>query len=283
MTSSSPLPVKQRDIRFPISGMQLRDWHPMGPHVSQLFNGESLFFPQGEQFFIDTVRYYRDRGRITDPKLLEDVKGFIGQEAMHGREHRAYNEALAAAGYPAVELERKAIKQLDRSRRLQGHRGQLAVTIALEHFTAILAEGMLSDDRVLAGAPPQMAALWRWHAIEETEHKAVAFDVYQSVVGKGIGAYLLRCVVMLIASVQFIWQSNYTAYRLLKHDGLHRDWKGWLTLWRFQYVNPGVMRRIAIPWLRYFKPGFHPWQQDNRHHVERWKAAYATGGAPPPM
>jgi hypothetical protein len=274
MTSTSPLPVKQRDIHFPIASVRLRDWHPMGSHVSQLLNGQSLFFPEGEQFFIDTVRHYRDR--ITDPKLREDVKGFIGQEAMHGREHRAYNEALAAAGYPAAELERKAIRQLDRSRRLLRPAGQLAVTIALEHFTAILAEVLLSDDRMLAGAPPEMAALWRWHAIEETEHKAVAFDVYQSVVGKGILAYLRRCVIMLITSVQFIWQTNYTVYRLVKHDGLHRDWKGWRRMLRFQYVSPGAMRKIVLPWLRYFKPGFHPWQHDNRHHVERWKAEYSS-------
>ena len=273
MTSTSPLPVKQRDIRFPIAAVQLRNWHPKGTHISQLFNGQSLFFPDGEQFFIDTVRHYRDR--ITDPKLKEDVKGFIGQEAMHGREHRAYNEALTAAGYPTAELERKAIAQLDRSRRLLTRKGQLAVTIALEHFTAILADAMLSDDSVLEGAPPEMVALWRWHAIEETEHKAVAFDVYQAVAGKGILAYLRRCLIMLIASIQFIWQTNYTVYRLVKHDGLHRDWKGWRALWRFQYVQPGTLRKIAGPWLSYFRPSFHPWQHDNRHHVERWKAEYA--------
>lgn len=276
-TSSSPLPVRQRDIRFPVSGLQLRNWHPQGTHVSQLLNGQSLFFPQGEQFFIDTVRHYRDR--ITDHKLKEDVRGFIGQEAMHGREHRAYNDALAAAGYPTAELERKAIAQLDRARRLLTPAGQLAVTIALEHFTAILADAMLNDDSVLEGAPPEMAALWRWHAIEETEHKAVAFDVYQAVVGKGILAYLRRCLIMLIASVQFIWQTNYTVYRLTKHDGLHRDWKGWRALWRFQYVHPGTLRKVALPWLSYFRPGFHPWQHDNRHHVERWKARYDSGQA----
>jgi len=273
MNSTSPLPVKQRDIHFPIAAVRLRDWHPMGTHVSQIFNGQSLFFPDGEQFFIDTVRHYRDR--IIDPKLKEDVKGFIGQEAMHGREHRAYNQALAEAGYPAVELERKAIRQLKRARKLLTPAGQLGVTIALEHFTAILADAMLSDDGVLEGAPPEMVALWRWHAIEETEHKAVAFDVYQAVVGKGILAYLRRCLIMLIASIQFIWQTNYTVYQLTKHDGLHRDWKGWLAMWRFQYVRPGTLRKIAGPWLSYFKPGFHPWQHDNRHHVERWKAEYA--------
>jgi predicted metal-dependent hydrolase len=274
MTSTSPLPVKQRDIHFPIASVRLRDWHPAGTHVSQIFNGQSLFFPDGEQFFIDTVRHYRDR--ITDPKLKEDVKGFIGQEAMHGREHRAYNQALAEAGYPAAELERKAIRQLNRARKLLTPAGQLGVTIALEHFTAILADAMLNDDSVLEGAPPEMQALWRWHAIEETEHKAVAFDVYQAVVGKGILAYLRRCLIMLVASIQFIWQTNYTVYQLTKHDGLHHDWRGWLAMWRFQYVRPGTLRKIALPWLSYFRPGFHPWQHDNRHHVERWKAQYGS-------
>ena len=275
MTSFSPLPVQQRDIHFPIVGLQLRNWHPQGPAVSQLFNALSLFFPEGEQFFIDSVRYYRDRGRITDPKLLEEVKGFIGQEAMHGREHRAYNEALAAAGYPAVELERKAVKQLELGRKLLPHSGQLAATIALEHFTAIMAEVLLDDDSVLEGAPPAMAALWRWHGIEETEHKAVAFDVYRAVVGTGFMAHLLRCLIMLSSSIRFLAQSIYTHYRLLKHDGLHRDWNTWRTHLRFVFVKPGFLRRIALPWLSYFKPGFHPWQHDNRHHVERWKATYA--------
>ncbi|MGH8458256.1 MAG: metal-dependent hydrolase [Nevskiales bacterium] len=274
MTSHSPLPVEQRDIHFPIASVQLRDWHPKGPHVSQLFNALSLFFPEGEQFFIDTVRHYRHR--ITDPKLLQEVKGFIGQEAMYGREHRAYNSALAEAGYPALELERKAVKQLELGRKLLPSSGQLAATIALEHFTAILAEVLLSDDSVLENTPPAMAALWRWHGIEETEHKAVAFDVYRAVVGTGLKAYLLRCSIMLSASIRFLVQSIYTHYRLLKHDGLQRDWKGWRAYLHFVFVRPGFLRRIALPWLGYFRPGFHPWKKDNRHHVERWKAQYTS-------
>lgn len=271
MTSESPVPVKQRDIHFPIAGLELRDWHPMGPFISQYFNAMSLFFPEGEQFFIDTVRYYRDKGRIKDPKLLEEVKGFIGQEAMHGREHRAYNEALAAAGYPAQELEAKAVALLNFGRKVLPRADQLASTIALEHFTAIMAEVLLTHSETLEGAPPQMAALWRWHAIEETEHKAVAYDVYQAVKG-GLRGYLRRCLVMLSVSALFIWQTLYTHFQLLKHDGLHRDWRGWRVFLRFLFIYPGALRKIALPWLGYFKPGFHPWQHDNRHHVERWKA-----------
>ncbi len=282
MTSHSPLAVTQRDIHFPIAGTQLRDWHPFGPFVSHFFNAMSLFFPEGEQFFIDTVRYYRDKGRITDPKLLEEVKGFIGQEAMHGREHRAYNEAVAAAGYPAGELEAKAVALLNFGRKMLPHAEQLANTIALEHFTAIMAEVLLTHGYTLDGAPPQMSALWRWHAIEETEHKAVAYDVYQKVAG-GFWGYLRRCLVMLSVSMLFLSQTFYTHWRLIKHDGLQRDWRGWRGFLRFLFVNPGALRKIAIPWLKYFKPGFHPWQHDNRAHVERWKAAYAAAGAAPPM
>ena len=56
---------------------------------------------------------------------------------------------------------------------------RLAATVALEHLTAILAAALL-DGRSgsLAGADPRVAELWRWHAVEETEHKSVAFDVY---------------------------------------------------------------------------------------------------------
>jgi predicted metal-dependent hydrolase len=270
--TADKLPVYQRDIHFDISKTDMHGWHPAGPHVTQLLNALSLFFPEGEKFFIDSVRRYRNR--ITDPQLLADVKGFIGQEAMHGREHRAFNTALANAGYPAAELEAKAVRILELARKLMPPRVQLAATIALEHFTAILAEVLLSDESVLKDAPPEMAALWRWHAIEETEHKAVAYDVYRQVAGTGVRAYFLRCSIMLSATVRFLWQSTYTQYRLVKHAGRQGDWAGWRALFRFLLVKPGFLRRIALPWLSYFRPGFHPWQHDNRHYVVQWKAVY---------
>ncbi|MGH8530139.1 MAG: metal-dependent hydrolase, partial [Nevskiales bacterium] len=190
--------------------------------------------------------------------------------------------ALAEAGYPAQELEAKAVALLNFGRKILPQADQLANTIALEHFTAIMAETLLTHAYTLDGAPPRMAALWRWHAIEETEHKAVAFDVYQAVTGGGLRAYLRRCLIMISVSVLFLTQTFYTHYRLIKHDGLQRDWRGWRGFLRFLFINPGALSKIALPWLRYFKPGFHPWQHNNRAHVERWKAAYAAAGVPPP-
>lgn len=277
-SSLSVPPVIQRDIAFEFADVDWQHWHPGGPHVSHFFNGMSAFFPEGERFFIESVRHYRDR--LSNPSLLEDVRGFIGQEAMHGREHRAYNAALAAAGYDTPRLEARAVRLLDRARRWLTRPHQLAITICLEHYTAIMAEALLSDPRVLEGADPRLTALWRWHAIEETEHKAVAFDVFRTVM-PGVRGYLLRCVVMLVVTVRFWLQTLLNHLHFLRRDGLLGDGRGWWRLLKFQLVSPGPLRRIVLPWLAWFRPGFHPWQQDNRAHVEHWKQAYTRAGSPP--
>jgi uncharacterized protein len=263
----------RRNLDFQLPAARINDWNAAGVHASTFYNTMSLFFPVGERFFIRSVRNYRDR--IDDPRLQEAVTGFIGQEAMHGREHEEYNEHAHAAGLPVKAQERRVARLLQWVERRRTPAEQLAATCALEHLTAILADILLREPRLLEGAEPRYRDLWEWHALEETEHKAVAYDVYRAVVGTGLKAYLLRCSIMLSSSLRFLAQSIYTHYRLLKHDGLHRDWKGWRRYLHFVFVRPGFLRRIALPWLAYFRPGFHPWQTDNRHHVERWKMQYA--------
>lgn len=269
--------IVRRDIHFDFDGGDVRGWHPEGPHVAHFFNALSLFFPEGESFFIDSVRHYQDR--IASPELAADVRGFLGQEAMHSREHKRYNAALTAAGLPAKELEDGLRTILDEIRALVSPEEALAITIALEHFTAIMADVALGDERILAGADPRFAAVWRWHAIEETEHKAVAYDVYREIVGDGLGAYLRRVRVMLLITLGFWADVLRYHFRLVRADGAASDLRGWWRLLRFQWVNPGGMRRIWRLWFEYFRPGFHPWQLDNRKHVEAWKAAYAAGDA----
>lgn len=266
--------IERRDIAFGLEGVDLRQWHARGLHASQFFNALSLFFPEGEKFFIDSLRHYRDR--IDDPKLLEDIRGFIGQEAMHGREHRVYNAKLAAAGYDAALLESRAVALLEFARKNLKPVHRLAATIALEHFTAILADVVLRDERVLEGADPAMAELWRWHALEETEHKAVAYDVYTKVTGGSLRGYLLRSTVMLTTTARFLSQTARTHYHLIRQDGRQRDLRGWLALADVLWGRPGVLRQIALPWLDYFRPGFHPWQHDNRARLARWQPGYAA-------
>jgi uncharacterized protein len=272
------LNVVRRDLRFDFSDCDLRTWHPEGLHVAHFFNALSIFFPEGERFFIDAVRHYADR--IRSPKLQREVKGFIGQEAMHSREHRHYNEALAEAGLPIERLEKMVTDHLALVRSRGAHADALAATIALEHFTAIMADVLLSDDRLLAGADPRMAEVWRWHAIEETEHKAVAYDVYSEAVGTDTAAYLRRTIVMLVTTIDFWARVLVYHFALVRADGALRDWRGWWKLFRFLFVAPGGMRKLVRPWLQYFRRDFHPWQHDNFHYVERWTEAYANNAQP---
>src|SRR5436305_2495669 len=150
--------------------------------LSHLAAALSAVFPDGEEFFVRSVRRYRDQ--ITDPDLKRQVNGFIGQEAMHGREHRAFNDRLDQLGYPTKRVERFTKKGLELRERLLPPASNLAATAALEHFTATLAELVLSNPEVreLFGHD-EVRNLFVWHALEESEHKAVAFDVYQAIGG----------------------------------------------------------------------------------------------------
>ncbi len=263
--------VQQRDIHFDLSETRLCDWHGGGPHVSLFFNALSPFFPEGEKFFIRSVRRYA--ADIDDPRLSADVKGFIGQEAMHGREHQEYNRRMVEAGLPADKVEKFVTHDLRLVEKFFSDRAKLAMTIALEHLTAIMASVLLAEPRALAGSDKAMAALWRWHAIEETEHKAVAFDVYRQV-APGLRGYLLRCLIMLITSFFFSLELLVVHILFCTRAGVAGDGRGWLRCWWFLWGTPGMRRRILLPWLAWFKPGFHPWQDDNRHHIEHWKAGF---------
>ncbi len=263
--------IPRRDIHFKLDGVDLKTWHPMGPHVSQFLNALSIVFPEGEKFFIESARHFKDQ--IKNLQLLEDLQGFIGQEAMHGREHRVYNERLAAMGYDVTGLERDSMKLL-RVAATRNPLNKLAVTCALEHFTAVLADVLLRHPELIPeNAHPEMRALWMWHAVEENEHKAVCFDVYQSVT-EGLGAYLRRTGMMAAVTVLFWARVFQNQAHLVRRDGIATDWRGWLRFGMFAFTSPGGLRHAIKPYLDYFKPGFHPWQHDNRALLAQWKARY---------
>jgi predicted metal-dependent hydrolase len=263
-------PFSMRNVHFAVAECDMRAWHPAGTHVSHFYNALSVRFPEGEKFFINSVRHYRDD--IRDPALQRDIEAFIGQEAMHRREHRKYNEALQASGYDAAGMETRLQRQIQRLKAPPLF--QLCVTCACEHFTAIMSHAMLSDDRSFEGADPEMASLWRWHALEETEHKAVAYDVYQAVCTNAFAGYLLRSVVMLLTTMSFWFHALTNMVHMVRRDKAMTDWGGWLALWRYLLGRPGIARRMLIPYLAYFKPGFHPWSDGSSlDEFDRWKQA----------
>ena len=165
------------------------------PLASLLFVVFSGIFPPGERFFMDTVRHFRER--VSDPVLKAQVAGFMGQEALHGREHDRLNDFFRARGIDVATPERLVQWGLDQLRRLPP-RQQLACTCAMEHFTAHLAEAWLTDDLFRRQADPRMLQLWSWHALEEMEHKSVAFDVFEQVGGT---VHERRLAMLLILAV----------------------------------------------------------------------------------
>jgi uncharacterized protein len=253
----------RRDLHFSLPRECARHWHVQGPFVTHFANAMSLFFPHGERYFIHTVRHYRDQ--ITQPELKDAVTAFIGQEAMHGREHEAYNRLLAEAGLPSEEIEAHVAQVFALLKKWLPASAQLSATIAQEHFTAIVAELLLTNPRVIAGADRHLRALWRWHALEEIEHKAVAFDVYEKAVGRDAKAYALRVSGLVLTTAVFLGLVLYYQQRLLKADKRVKRWQGLDSFLTFLLVSPGFVPRLARPWLSYFRRDFHPWDHDNRH------------------
>jgi predicted metal-dependent hydrolase len=253
----------RRDLHFRLTPESVRNWHAAGPYVTHFVDAMSVFFPDGERYFIHTVRHYRDL--ITKPEMKKAVAAFIGQEAMHGREHEEYNRLLDSIGLPAAELEKHARDFLELLKKYLPPAAQLSVTIAQEHFTAIVAELVLTDSRMLAGADARLKALWRWHALEETEHKAVAFDVYETAMGRGAKAYALRSAGLLLTTVGFLGLVLYYQQRLMQAEPQARTLKNFGKYLKFMFIAPAMMPRLALPWLAYLRPGFHPWDQDNRY------------------
>jgi len=237
---------------------------PVMSHVVAML---SAMFPDGEDFFVRSVRTFRDE--LTDPVLGEQVKGFIGQEAMHGREHRAFNEHLAALGYPTQGVERFVDWALRLRERIWSRRANLAVTAALEHYTATLAETLLADEaaRDLFDVD-EVRSLLLWHALEESEHKAVAFDVYRAVGG----TERLRRLMMNLTTFAFlVMLVTTTTVSILKDPTVRRHPRGLARSLARLRRSPFLTRDVFVRVRAYNRPGFHPDDNDATELVARWR------------
>lgn len=275
MRQQEAAPPVVRNLRFNLEKEQVpRYWHGGRRAVSLFFNNLSIFFPAGERFFIASVRAHLQH--VHDPQLATAVQAFCKQESLHTREHLRYNELLAAQGYPVAAMEERVIRLLRRVSRRLPVRAQLAVTCALEHFTATLAHLVLKDPRLLEGAHPSMAALWRWHAAEESEHRAVAFDVYRAAGGR----YSERVLIMILATMVFWSRVLRQQVRLMHADGILWSLREWARLGRFLFVEPGGMLRLFWLYLPYFRPSFHPLDLESEELLAAWQRELATAPLP---
>ncbi len=257
----SDLMITPRDRRFGRGASQNRWWMGGDPVATAFYNALSATFPKGEAFFVESVRAFRDGAA---PKLEAEIKGFITQEVMHSREHVAFNKRALESGYDLRPLEARIDERLALVRS-KPPIASLAATMALEHFTAIIAHELLANSRHLDKADPESAALWRWHAIEEIEHKGVAYDtwLHSTRDWPRFRRWSVKAKVMLLVTRNFLIDRTAGTIELLRQDGITGP-KAWARLFHFALVSPGMMRKVLGAWIGFFMPGFHPWKHDDR-------------------
>jgi predicted metal-dependent hydrolase len=255
------LNIHPRDIAFGRGEVPPRYWMGGDPVATAFFNTLSASFPQGERFFMDAVRHYR---HAVGPELEKQVATFLAQEAVHSREHLVFNNQMAADGFDFSRIDDLLKNQFDFGRKLP-HINQLCATIALEHFTAILAHAVLCDGGDFAHAPLELQRMWHWHAIEEIEHKAVAFDTFVAVTQRlsPVRRWWSRCFGMAFTSILFFHFLLFGVREFFRHYGI-ADFKNWRALLRYVWIRPGLLRRVMPAYFAYYKPGFHPWRVDDR-------------------
>ncbi len=239
-------------------------WFANNPILTHTENAFSILIPPGERFFIRSVQRYADRA--ADPELANLIRAFVQQEALHTRAHNAFNASLARFG---VDVDRE-IAYADRFMAALGKylpaRMQLAATVFLEHLTATGAHLLFTEPRIADAMHPEMRRFWRWHAAEELEHKAVAFDLYRQIGG----GYVVRVVSAIATLVLLAFPFVQIARRMMRADPTQVTGE----------IRRGAreMNRIAMrPQLRmiaaYVRPGFHPWKCHDESYLFGWYAS----------
>jgi len=259
--------IQPRNMNFELEKSLASDWADNDPFLTAVFNAMSMSFPSGERNFIDSVRHYQDR--ITDEKLLNDVKGFYKQEGIHSREHRKYNKILCEQrGYDYDDLESVFLRRIEMGNndpRITP-RVILASTVSVEHFTASFGESLL-EGRILKNIDGPIGKLWQWHALEELEHKSVAFDVYEQIGG----SHEMRTRVMRLAMVTLLIDTLRVTFKILRHDKQMWTWSTLKGLSKFLFSKTGFIRAHVPAYKDFFRKDFHPWDLDNRDLLEQWQ------------
>ena len=239
-----------------------RFWFGNDPFRTRMFDALSLTFPEGERYFIESIRLFRDK--IDDPDLQKRVADFIRQEAQHGMAHDKMNQVMKDQGMP-IEAFTNRLKKIFRFElKYRSPQYNIAMTAAAEHLTALMADTFYSKKATLAEADPFVRALFAWHAIEEMEHRDVAFDVMREV---GEVPELTRRSALVITTMLMFGFTFYRTNVMLTNDGF--DLKQRVKMiakglpWFFG--RNGILTVKREQYSDWFKHDFHP----NQHPIIR--------------
>jgi predicted metal-dependent hydrolase len=261
-----------RDSRFGRGRTMSRWWCNGDPVATAWMNALSATFPRGEAMFVDAVKAFRDGA---PPRLEAEIRAFVKQEVNHTREHVAFNRAAIESGYDLSRIDER-VDGLIGLARGRPPLAQLAVTMALEHFTAMFAHEFLARPHAFFDPTVEQADIWRWHAVEEIEHKGVAYDTWLHATRRWgrWQRWRMKALVMLLVTRNFVRNRTTDALDLLAQDGIV-GWRAKAKLFGYLFGRPGVLRRIFPAWLAYFLPGFHPWNRDDRALIARYESEFA--------
>lgn len=265
--------IVARGFRVAPDAVTERHWVRQDPYATAFFNALSAVFPHGETFMIRSLIPWVKR---VPASLRADVEAFIEQEAGHSREHVAMNKALIGAGYDIAPLDRK-IRGFVAFFEDASDITKLTATMCIEHFTAIIAAELLENRHHLDGVDDEMLELWLWHAIEEVEHKGVAYDVwnYATKDWHPLRRYALRSAFMLAVTTSFFINRTLGQIELLRQDGYRFFWSLKNVL-RAGFGQGGIGRNVLRPWAAFFRPGYHPWDKDDRLLLAQGEADLAV-------
>lgn len=266
--SSSPATIQVRRLRFNLSKEMPNYWNENCPVKTHILNSIAILAPAFERLAISSVIPYKDK--VDDPALAKAVKEFIGQESAHGSEFIRYNQFLKLQGYDTKRLEKANLKRFKSLAKRLSPKMHLSLTLAAEHLTAIISDLILRDPQWMANAHPAFQALWRWHALEEIEHKAVVFDLYKSIRGD----YFSRITGMWLISMMLGGLLCRNFFHLIFKDKLLLSLSFWQKCLNILFAKPGFIRQLLLPYLQYYLPFFHPWQQKNNDILEKWRAFF---------
>lgn len=276
-TAPADLQITPRDRRFGRDTVQQKWWLNGDPVATAFYNALSVTFPMGEAYFVESVKAFREG---TPDRLASEIRAFVKQEVNHSREHVAFNRRVVDAGYDVTRMERDVKESLELTKD-RPKIANLASTMALEHFTAILAQQLIANPRHLKGADAESANLWRWHALEEIEHKGVAYDTWLHATKDWSRwqRWKVKSLVMLITTKMFVTKRAEGMLDLLEQDGFTGAGTKW-KLFKYAFGRPGMARKIFGAWLSYFMPGFHPWNHDDRHLIQLAESDYQDAVMP---
>ncbi len=255
--------LSARNLEQPDYSKIRKNWFGENAVLTTSTNVFSIYIPRGEKFFIKSVRYFEDQ--IKDPELQELVKTFIKQEANHYKAHEVFNNGLEHQGIRSIREQHAAEKLFTFMEKWLPKKMQLGITVFDEHLTATGAKLLLESQALAETLDPEMRTLWEWHAVEEIEHKSVAFDVYEAM-GCGYFHRMFSALVGTIIQGIFIIGSE---GRLLKEQGIKRFGAEGKEAGKIlgRVLN---LKKLAREFVLYFKPGFHPWDIDDRAFIQAW-------------